>query len=173
MRLLSLLTMMLLLIASGCERESKAPISPSPLPSPSPSATPLDPKVKAALSEAATIDSLYQHFPKVDLLAPRQAASALLKSELPDWTLKGLSTEPYESNIFWIDADIEKGNRRRVISLLVKEFYPEDGSPAYWKAFPVDRIHAARLHDLRDISLQHQLDDANEKVNSYENGERP
>ena len=79
---------------------------------------------------------------------------------------EGISTEAYESNVFWADVDIESGKTRRIVSLIVKRFYPE-GSDPYWKAFPLDKTHASQLHDKHDSTIRSQLKDVTDELEEY------
>ncbi|HBB95591.1 MAG TPA: hypothetical protein DC054_09380 [Blastocatellia bacterium] len=157
MRVRTLLIVLLLsILAVACgstNNPANAPASPSPSPSPQ------DPKARAAKQEASEQASAYGSDPNSDRGPAREAASQFVKTELPQWTLKGISTEPYESNVFWVDVDIENGPRTRVLSLIVKRFYPENGEP-YWKAFPLDKSHASQLHDAHDAEIKRQLDES-------------
>ena len=83
-----------------------------------------------------------------------------------------MASQSYESNVFWVDVDLENGQRKRILSLIVKRFFPESGEP-YWKAFPIDRSHASQLHYAHDGETQRQLNEANDKIQRYENGEKP
>jgi hypothetical protein len=78
-----------------------------------------------------------------------------------------MATESYESNVFWVDVDLENGQRKRILSLIVKQFFPDTGQP-YWKAFPLDRSHASRLHDARDADLKKQLKSVTEELEQHE-----
>lgn len=82
---------------------------------------------------------------------------ALVKTELPKWTLKGMASESYEANVFWVDADLENGRRRRVLSLMVKQFFPDDGKP-YFKAFPLGKGYTSQLHDAHDSERNAELE---------------
>ena len=39
----------------------------------------------------------------------RQTVSETVKGKITSWTIKGLAIEPYQNNVFWVAADIEKG----------------------------------------------------------------
>jgi len=168
--LIALLTVSLLLIAIGCNTK-QVPPSPSPTPTPRPSPSPEEPKERAAKREAveqnlADQNLADQNFPEISRSPVRDAATQFVKTELPTWTLKGISTEAYESNTFWADVDIESGKRNRILSLIVKRFYPDNGDP-YWKAFPVSDSRASRIHAAHDAEIKRQLNDTTNELEEY------
>jgi hypothetical protein len=145
-----LFTALLLCLSLACRSADK--VENSAKPSPSPSAE--DSKARVAREEAKSQGNDYFDRSRT---AVREAASQFVKTELPAWTLKGMASEPFESNVFWVDVDLENGQHKRVLSLVVKQFFPESGKP-YWKAFPLDKSHASQLHDARDSRIEAELE---------------
>lgn len=159
--------------AAACKASKETAETPSP--SPVPSASPAeDSETRIAREESKS-----QEWPGQDerpfdssRKAVREAARQFVKFDLPKWTLKGMASQAFEANVFWVDVDLENGQQHRVLSLIVKQFFPESGTP-YWKAFALDRNHASQLHYAHDAETQRQLEEASDKVSRYENGERP
>lgn len=164
-RCLFIVLLLSISFAAAC-KAPREPAAASPSPSPSPME---DPKARIAREEAESQGNDYFDESRREV---REAARQFVKTELPQWTLKGMSSQAYEANVFWVDVDLEEGKRQRVLTLIVKQFFPESGAP-YWKAFPLDRNHASQLHYARDAEMRRQLEEANDKVERYENGERP
>jgi hypothetical protein len=147
-----LLTVLFLstLLASACQTPTETPtVSTSPSPTPS-----VEPEARIAEEEARSQGNDY--FDK-SRTAVRRAAREFVKRELPKWTLKGMASESYEANVFWVDVDLESGPRKGVLSLIVKQFFPDSGGP-YWKAFPLDKTHASQIHDVHDSVVEADLD---------------
>lgn len=159
--------------AAACKTSKEAPAVATTSPTPSPAPTE-DPRTRVAAEEGRSQSLDYSADLTFDKSRPavREAARQFVATGLPKWTLKGMASQSYESNVFWVDVDLENGQQRKVLSLIVKQFFPESGSP-YWKAFSVDRNHASQLHYAHDVEIRRQLDEANDKVQRYENGERP
>lgn len=82
----------------------------------------------------------------------RQAVSETVTAKLPAWTIKGLAIEPYQNNVFWVAADIEKGDKNVVINLVVRKFFPESGN-AYWKVILENESLRQQLHNMNDADI--------------------
>ena len=153
----------LLIATVGCSQTgSQSSATPTP--------TPDDPKTRAAREE--------QHFQQVTIerrngelrTEARNAVTDFVKSYLPGWTLKGISSQAYEdTNSYEMDADLERQNHHIVISFDVRKFFPESGE-SYWLAVPVNRFRFDRLHALTDADLRKQLQDAQTEL---ENAREP
>ena len=141
----------LIIFSAGCDSGNKAEDA-SPTPSPSP-------VIESPRTLTANAEERYQAEQGLvsGRISAREAASQYVKTEMPGWTLRGISAESYDSNIYWVDVDIENGQRKMVVSLIAKAFFLEGGK-SYWKAFPLDKSHASQLHDARDSETQRQLD---------------
>jgi hypothetical protein len=121
---------------------------------PSPTPTPESPDVHTAKLEhkfESDSDS------KGEIRAQaRHAAMDYIKTKLPMWNLKGLSSELYSDNTFWIVADIEEGKRNFVAVFSVRKFFPEQGEP-YWKVIPLRNTMEDLQHALKDEQLLREL----------------
>jgi hypothetical protein len=161
------LTLILLLLSisltAACKASNGPPVAGSSSPSPSPS--PLeDTETRIGREEAESQGDLSG----ASRTTIRAAARQYVKEELTDWTLKGMASQAsYEPNVFLIDVDLEKGKQHRVLSLIVEQFFPENGA-RYWKAFPLDKNHASQLQYARDASKEGELEDANDKLSGRE-----
>jgi len=91
----------------------------------------------------------------------RSAVVEFVKSNLPNWKLKGVSTELYQFNVFWVAADIEKDGHGLVLNLAVRKFFPESGE-AYWKVVPLRKTLEDQLHDMNDAAQLKKLNEATE-----------
>jgi hypothetical protein len=159
-RLLLLLLLIPLIGCSGTGNNSSA--TPTP--------TPDDPKTKAAREE--------QHFQEFAIeklngemrAQARNAVAEFVKSYLPGWTLKAISSQAYDgTNTYSMDADLERQNHHIVITFDVRKFFPDSGD-SYWLAVPLNRFRFDRLHALTDADLRKQLEDAQ---NELENAREP
>src|SRR5438067_1448685 len=125
-----------------------------------PTPTPDDPKTRAAREE--------QHFQGFAIeklngemrADARQAVADFVKSYLPGWTLKAISSQAYDdTNSYSMDADLERQNHHIVISFDVRKFFADSGD-SYWLAVPVNKFRLDRLQALTDADLRKQLQDA-------------
>jgi hypothetical protein len=93
----------------------------------------------------------------------RVAAANFVKAKLPKWTIKGMSSNAYKWNVFWVDVDIERDTHGLVLNLQVEKFFPESGE-AYWKAMPMKKALDDELHDINDADILKQLNDARQEL---------
>jgi hypothetical protein len=98
----------------------------------------------------------------------RQTVSETVKAKLPSWTIKGLAIEPYQNNVFWVAADIEKGDKSVVINLVVRKFFPESGN-AYWKAILENESLRQQLHNMNDADIWKKLNEAKDEIETLNN----
>lgn len=148
---LALTVGLLCLGLAGCGNSS----SPNKTASPTP--TPHDAGVKAAKSEddfQNEGDDEYRNRAEV-----RRAVAEFVKAKLPNWTLKGVSATPYQSNVFWVGADIEKDSRGVVVELVARKFFPESGDP-YWRVVSLRKTLDGQLHDMSDADTLKRLNEA-------------
>lgn len=172
-RWLLILSFLLPSLSVACQGPSKV----EELATPSPTSSALPPEdlgTRVAREEALSQSLDYSGDGTFDRnrKAVREAARQFAVTEIPKWTLRGIASQPYESNVFWVDVDLENGQQKWVLSLVVKRFFSETGE-SYWRAFPINRHLASQLHYAHDVELQRQLNEANDTLQRYENGERP
>jgi hypothetical protein len=149
LRYLMLALLVLTMFQVGCDSGTppeKATTAPSPLPS-------IEPREIIAEAEQKLQESAYGISGR---LGARAAAADFVKTELPKWTLKGMSAVPSDWNVYWIDVEIEQGSEKKILSLIAKPFFPEQGS-SYWKAFPLDKNHATQMHEADDSRIKSEL----------------
>lgn len=138
---LPLAVVLLALVLTGCDN------SPSPATTASPTPTPQNADAKVAESEddfQNEGDSDFKNRTEV-----RRVVSEFVKGKLPNWTLKGISTEPYQANVFWASVDIERDTKSVVVELAARKFFSETGG-SYWKAVSLRKTLKDQLHDLND-----------------------
>jgi len=142
----------------------------------SPTPTPKSNAVVAAESESDFQEQPdYENHMRAEV---RQTVSETVKAKLPSWTIKGLAIEPYQNNVFWVAADIEKGDKNVVINLVVRKFFPESGN-AYWKAILENESLRQQLHNMNDADIWKKLNEAKDEIETLNNppevdeGERP
>ena len=155
--LISVLTLTVSCKDSGSQNANASP-SPSP---------------KTPAEQAAEAEAEFQVFWDADSsirTEARQTAIAFVARKLPDWKVKGLSSQIHQDNTVWVAVDIEKGGRSVVLNLAVRKFFPESGD-SYWKAVLVDRTLRQQLHDMNDADLLKQLNDAKDELESLKNRE--
>src|SRR5439155_24571658 len=77
---------------------------------PQPTPTPDDPKTRPARAELdfQTEFHVYNTETVETLTNARNAVSEFVKSKLPGWSIKAMASQPYDRNVFTIDADLEK-----------------------------------------------------------------
>ena len=88
----------------------------------------------------------------------RRAVSDFVKTNLPGWNIKGMSSQVYPGYVFSIDADLEKENSHMIVTFDTRKFFPESGD-AYWLAVPANKYRLDRLHKLGDAEVLEQLRD--------------
>lgn len=145
------LTVVLLSILglTACENSNSTSTNASPAPA--------DASTKVAKSESDFQNEADdEHKIRADV---RQATAQFVKANLPSWSLKGISTRAFESNIFWVAADIEKDKRNVVIELVVRKFFPESGAP-YWKVVSLRKTLQEQLNDINDADVWKKLEEA-------------
>jgi hypothetical protein len=139
------------------------------------------PTPKSNAVVVAEIESDFQQQPDFENLMRaevRQTVSETVEAKLPSWTIKGLAIEPYQNNVYWVAADIEKGNKNVVLSLVVRRFFPESGN-AYWKVMLENESVRQQLHNMNDADIWKKLSEAKDEIESLKNppevdeGERP
>jgi hypothetical protein len=158
-----------LLALSACDRGSNSN-NASPTPTP---------KTNAVVVAESESDFQQQPDDENHMRAEvRQAVSETVTAKLPAWTIKGLAIEPYQNNVFWVAADIEKGDKNVVINLVVRKFFPESGN-AYWKVILENESLRQQLHNMNDADIRKKLTEAKDEIETLNNppeideGERP
>jgi hypothetical protein len=142
---ITLCTLALLLFFTACNNQPSPSLEASPTPTPTPT------------SALAEIQFQASPDPNGEMRAEaRRAVTEYLRVAARGWAVKGLALQLYAGNEFSVSAHVEKDNKRAVISLVVRRFYPENGNP-YWLAILSDRSIEAQLHDLSDRALEDEL----------------
>jgi len=67
----------------------------------------------------------------------RQAAVDYVKAAMPDWKVLGISSFPYSGTLYIVGLDLQFGEKRQTVNLLVRFFVRPDGKTSYWKADPL------------------------------------
>ena len=98
----------------------------------------------------------------------RQSTADFVKAKLPNWTLKGVSSELYQFQVYWVAADIEKDGRSVVLDLVVRKFFPEAGGNPYWKVVSLRKTLEQQLHDMNDADVWKQLNEAKNPPDTQE-----
>jgi hypothetical protein len=93
----------------------------------------------------------------------RAAVVDFVKKNLPEWNLKGMSSQVHALKIFSIDADLEKQGNHVVITFDVRKFFPESGD-AYWIAVPTNKFRQDRINKLDGADLMKRLDNAQREL---------
>jgi hypothetical protein len=151
------LILMLGLSAASCSRSgSSAKSSP----------TPDDPKTRAARAEERFHDF------DIDLkgetrTAARNAVIEFVRTHLPSWTVRGISSQEFEDHIFSMDANIERKGHEAVVTFDVRKFFPDSGEP-YWLAVPVNKFRLDRFRALTDAELKQKLEEAENQLETPE-----
>jgi hypothetical protein len=141
---------------SGTNKNSSATSTP----------TPEGPKTKAARAEQEFQDFTIEKLNGEMRADARNAVADFVKSYLPGWTLKAISSQAYDgTNSYSMDADLERQNYHIVITFDVRKFFGDSGD-SYWLAVPVNRFRFDRLHALTDADLRKQLQDAQNELDS-------
>lgn len=155
---------LIFLIALGCAGCSNSGSSTQATPTPSPEEF----SFRATKSEEEFLNLNTQRAELV--VDARAAVSDFVRSNLPGWTVKGLSSQLAEgrSRVVFIDADLEKQGHRIVISFEARKFFPESGE-GYWLAVPVNKFRLGRLQALTEADLQKQLKDAQTQLEEAPN----
>jgi hypothetical protein len=131
-----------------------------------PTPTPDDPKTRAARAEQKFQDFTTEKLNGEMRAEARNAVAGFVKSYLPGWTLKAISSQAYdETNSYSMDVDLERQNHHIVITFDVRKFFADSGD-SYWLAVPVNRFRFDRLHALTDADLRKQLEDAQNELDS-------
>jgi hypothetical protein len=118
-------------------------------PSPPPGAAPDDPATRPARLEA----EFQGDYGDTDIrMRARGAVLDFAKTNLSNWTVKGMASQSYYANVFSIDADLEREGRHVVITFDVHKFFPESGD-SYWLAVPANKFRQDRQHEFSDDSL--------------------
>lgn len=155
-RPLSVVLSLLLLTLAACSSDKAA--SPTPRPKPA--------GVVVAESESDfQEESDWNNETRAEV---RQTVSDTIKAKLPAWVLKGISTEPYHNNVYWVAVDIEKNGRSVVLNLVARKFFSESGSP-YWKVVLADTTLKAQLHSMNDADTWNKLNEAKEEIENLRN----
>lgn len=152
------------LIVSSSAACSKTGSGSSSVPTP----TPDNPATRAARAEEEFLTSYFDRNGEMRTAA-RTAVNDFVKSSLPGWTVKGISSQLYEPSTFSMDADLEREGHHVVITFDVRKFFSDSGD-SYWLAVPVNKFRLDRLHALTDADLQKQLKDAQSEL---ENAREP
>src|SRR5687768_5173115 len=124
--------------------------------SPSPTPTPKSNAVLVAESEGDFQQK--GDFENTMRAEVRETVGETIKSKLPSWTIKGIATELYHGNVFWVAVDIEKAGKSVVINLVAKKFFPESGN-AYWKAILATESVKQQLHNMNDADIWKKLNE--------------
>lgn len=130
-------------------------------PSPQPTPTPDDPATRAARAEEKFQGSGSRRGQL--RTEARNAVTDFVKSSLPGWTVKGISSQHDDIDGFSMDADLERQGHHIVLTFEVRKFFPESGE-AYWLAVPVNKFRLDRLHALTDADLKRQLEEAQSQL---------
>jgi len=102
----------------------------------------------------------------------RKVAVEFVKSKLPQWTVKGVSAQPYSSNVYKVFLDIESGQKRRTLDLVATQYFPESGD-SYWKADILTKSAQDSLHDSEDADILKQLNERLQSEQRQDEGEQP
>ena len=89
----------------------------------------------------------------------RQAVSDFVKTNLPGWNIKGMSSQVYPGYVFSVDADLEKQDSHMIVTFDTRKFFPQSGDP-YWLAVPANKYRLDRLHKLGDSDVLEHLRDS-------------
>jgi hypothetical protein len=159
-------TIVVISACGGASNSNSAPATPSP-------------KSNALLVADSEGDFQQEDdFPNTMRAEVRETVTDTVKAKLPSWTIKGIATEPYQHNVFWVAVDIEKAGKSVVINLVVKRFFPESGN-AYWKAILANESLKQQLHNMNDAQVWKKLNEATDEIETLKNppaedeGERP
>jgi len=150
----ALLFSLLVLTCAGCSNNSG---SPTAIASPTPAAT------RDSESEE---EFLILNGQQAELVNDaREAVNDFVKTRLPGWTVKGLSSElpGNRRRYVLVDADLQREGHSIVIAFEVRKFFPESGE-SYWLAIPMGKFRADRLHALTELDLQKQLKEAQSEL---------
>jgi hypothetical protein len=151
--LIIILTLSLTTVAACGKSPTVSETATSPSPTPIPE------------SPAARVARLEDEFQNADdddnkmRAEVREAVTEYVKNKLPRWTIKGLSTQPYQGNIFWVDVDLKNDNQVAVVSLSARKFFSDSGD-SYWRVTLLDKALGDRLRDLDDTNLLKELNAA-------------
>lgn len=145
---LTLVVLLTVLMLTACENNSSSNVNSSATPTPNPA---------TQVAEAEAKFQAESDFDAVFRSEARKAAIEFLKRVAPNWKVKGLSSQPYDPNVFWISADLENGKATAVLLLVAKKFFPENGDP-YWRVTAFSSDIDEQLHDLSDDAIQKSLD---------------
>jgi ABC-type glycerol-3-phosphate transport system substrate-binding protein len=158
----AILIVLLGLASAACSGNSTGQPTPTPTP------TPDDPKTRAARAEEKFQNSSGRH--GETRTAARNAVADFVKSNLPGWTVKGISSQG--DGVFSMDADLERQGQHIVISFDVRKFFAESGD-GYWLAVPVNKFRFGRLQALTDADLQKQLQEAQTELEDRKSSDSP
>jgi hypothetical protein len=67
----------------------------------------------------------------------RQAAVDYVRAAMPDWKVLGISLFPYSGTLYIVGIDLQFGEKRQTVNILVRFFLRPDGKTSYWKADPL------------------------------------
>lgn len=67
----------------------------------------------------------------------RQAAVGYVKTAMPDWKVLGISSFPYSGTLYIVGIDLQFGEKRQTVNVLVRFFVRPDGKTSHWKADPL------------------------------------
>ena len=123
----------------------------------SPQPTPMSPAMAVAKAEDKFQDS--DDFHQTARAEAREAATSYVKAKLPDWTIKGLSSEQFQNHVFWVNVDIQRDKRNSILSLLVRKFFPASGDP-YWKAILLRSTPREQQEEMNEEALLKRLAEA-------------
>lgn len=140
----------MVLVLSGCKAGDKA-ASQNAAP-PSPSGTPRSREFAAAYDE-----DLFQSYPDRDeqRAEARETAADFVRANLAGWEIKGVKSELLASS-YRVAVDLQRGDRRETLDLLVERFFPDEGEP-YWKARLLTRSLSDALHYAADAAALKKL----------------
>jgi len=145
----AILFSLLVLACAGCSDSG----SPTAITNPTPASTP---------DLASEEEFLILNDQQAELVNDaRKAVNDFVKTRLPGWMVKGLSSElpGNRRRYVLVDADLQREGHSIVVAFEVRRFFPESGE-SYWLAIPVSKFRADRLHALTELDLQKQLKEA-------------
>ena len=136
-------TSMVLVFSTSCEDSSvKTSVTPSPTPTPTPTVAQVEDQFE---NEDDSVKSVIR-------AEARTAVANYVAERLPSFKLKGLSSELFSNNIFYIAADLEKDKKSVVATFSVRKFFAENGE-SYWRVYPL----RASEQEKRDAIIYQQL----------------